>query len=67
MQGLVTYYNANADTGGLCVIPGSHLAHDDLCGRAASAKLKIDFVSVAADDPILQGGGVLVCAQAGGI
>jgi hypothetical protein len=26
----------------------------------------LDFVSVHADDPILSGGGVLVCAQAGG-
>ncbi len=67
VQGLVTYYNATADTGGLCVIPGSHRFHDELCNRAASAKSKIDFVSVDADDPILRGGGVLVCAQAGGI
>ncbi len=67
MQGLVTYYNASADTGGLCVIPGSHRSHDALCSRATSAKLGIDFVSIDADDPILSGGGVLVCAQAGGL
>ena len=67
VQGLVTYYDANADTGGLCVVPGSHHFHDELCDRASSAKFKIDFVSVDADDPILRGGGVLVCAQAGGM
>jgi hypothetical protein len=66
VQGLVTYFDATADTGGLCVIPGSHRDHDALCARAASAKAGIDFVSVAADDPILSGGGVLVCARAGG-
>jgi hypothetical protein len=66
VQGLVTYYDATADTGGLCVIPASHRAHDELCNRSASAKSLIDFVSVDAHDPILSGGGVLVCAQAGG-
>jgi hypothetical protein len=66
VQGLVTYLDATADTGGLCVIPGSHRAHDDLCSRATSAKAGIDFVAVDANDPILSDGGVLVCAKAGG-
>jgi hypothetical protein len=66
VQGLVTYYDATEDTGGLCVIPASHRAHDELCNRSASAKSLIDFVSVNAHDPILSGGGILVCAQAGG-
>ena len=66
VQGLVTYTDATADTGGLCVIPGSHLDHDKLCERARSARAGSDFVSVDADDPILKCGGVFVCAQAGG-
>jgi hypothetical protein len=66
VQGLVTYYSATADTGGLCVIPGSHRRHDELCQRTPSAKNGIDFVSVDPDDEILCGDGVLVCAQAGG-
>lgn len=66
IQGLVTYYDATAETGGLCVIPGSHHYHNELCERVPSAKAKIDFVSVPVTDPILRSAEpVLVCAQAG--
>lgn len=53
VQGLVTYYNADKRTGGLCVIPGSHLQHAELCARTQFAKLKHDFVQLDRDDPIL--------------
>eukprot|EP01036_Dinobryon_divergens_P041546 gene41546-55078_t len=38
VQGLVTYYKADASVGGLCVIPGSHLQHTELCARSSSSK-----------------------------
>ena len=65
VQGLVTYYDADADTGGLCVVPQSHHEHDGLCARIDAARLGIDFVQVPEADPVLANGGVLVCAKAG--
>lgn len=66
VQGLVTYYDATAETGGLCVIPKSHTHHEEVCKRAPSARMKHDYVSVQRDDPVLQTEqAVLVCARAG--
>ncbi len=66
VQGVVTYYDATEDTGGLCVIPGSHKHHEELCARTAMAKTMHDFVPVKRDDPLLQNGdAILVCAKAG--
>jgi ectoine hydroxylase-related dioxygenase (phytanoyl-CoA dioxygenase family) len=66
VQGLVTYYDATPETGGLCVIPGSHLSHQEVCERAPSAKIKVDYVAIPAGDPILRSQEpVLVCAKAG--
>jgi hypothetical protein len=66
IQGLVTYYDATAETGGLCVIPGSHLQHDELCERAPGAKMKVDWVSISAGDTVLRSAEpTLVCAKAG--
>jgi hypothetical protein len=77
VQGLVTYYDATAETGGLCVIPGSHLHHDEVCSRAPGARLKHDYVPVHQNEPLLQAAtgetvegkskqtGILVCAKAG--
>mmetsp|Transcript_40149 Transcript_40149/g.69522 ORF Transcript_40149/g.69522 Transcript_40149/m.69522 type:complete len:422 (-) Transcript_40149:213-1478(-) len=66
IQGLVNYYDATAETGGLCVIPGSHKHHAEVCARAPSARMKIDYVSVPRNDPILTSQqAILVCAKAG--
>jgi ectoine hydroxylase-related dioxygenase (phytanoyl-CoA dioxygenase family) len=47
VQGLVTYYDCTADSGGLCVIPKSHLHHDALCQQSDCAKaLKMDFITM---------------------
>lgn len=35
VQGLVTLTDSNAETGGFCVIPGSHVFHDELVDLAA--------------------------------
>jgi len=53
IQGLVTLFDATADTGGLVVIPGSHRHHEEICKRSALAKRSGDFVPIAVDDPIL--------------
>jgi hypothetical protein len=65
VQGLVTYYDADADTGGLCVVPGSLREHQALCERTNGARMGMDFVPIDGADPVLQRGGVLVCARAG--
>eukprot|EP00600_Ochromonadales_sp_CCMP1393_P001219 CAMPEP_0174980186 /NCGR_PEP_ID=MMETSP0004_2-20121128/15216_1 /TAXON_ID=420556 /ORGANISM="Ochromonas sp., Strain CCMP1393" /LENGTH=299 /DNA_ID=CAMNT_0016231835 /DNA_START=70 /DNA_END=969 /DNA_ORIENTATION=+ len=81
VQGLVTYYDSTAETGGLCVIPGSHKEHHSLCERAPGASMNMDFVPVPKNDPIFQmrenasiststgeasdGVGILICAKAG--
>ena len=65
VQGLVTYYDADAETGGLCVVPGSHRQHQELCERTNAARMGMDFVSIDSADPVLRAGGVLVCARAG--
>eukprot|EP00388_Colpodella_angusta_P035514 GDKK01036206.1.p1 GENE.GDKK01036206.1~~GDKK01036206.1.p1 ORF type:complete len:422 (-),score=31.49 GDKK01036206.1:102-1367(-) len=66
VQGLVTYYDANAETGGLCLIPGSHLHHQAVCERAPTAKMDIDYVSIPRNDPVLTSEqAILVCAKAG--
>lgn len=66
VQGLVTYFDATAETGGLCVIPGSHKHHEEVCQRAHTAGMKIDYVSVEHTDPIFKlAEPVLVCAKAG--
>jgi ectoine hydroxylase-related dioxygenase (phytanoyl-CoA dioxygenase family) len=39
VQGLVTYYDATEETGGLCVFPKSHLNFKEICHRSPAAKL----------------------------
>lgn len=66
VQGLVSYYDVDESTGGLCVIPGSHKFHDKLCQRSSSAKLNIDFVQISTDDSYLRDQiGILIKAKAG--
>jgi len=66
VQALVTFTDATPRTGGLCVIPGSHAQHTEVCERAYGSELPRDFVPVQAGDPALSSGmGRLVCAKAG--
>lgn len=65
VQGLVTLLPANEETGGLVVIPKSHLQHNEICSRLKYAKSMGDFVPIEKNDPILEGGGLLICAEAG--
>lgn len=66
VQGLVTYYDATAETGGLCVIPGSHLQHNEVCERAPMARAQVDFLMIPADEPVLRSAEpTLICAKAG--
>eukprot|EP00928_Gymnodinium_smaydae_P027285 TRINITY_DN21144_c0_g1_i2.p1 TRINITY_DN21144_c0_g1~~TRINITY_DN21144_c0_g1_i2.p1 ORF type:complete len:406 (+),score=64.26 TRINITY_DN21144_c0_g1_i2:67-1284(+) len=62
VQGFVTFTDATPSTGGLCVIPGSHRQHKEVCERSCSRR---NFVPVASGDPVLESGGKLVLAQAG--
>ena len=59
VQGLVSLYDANETTGGLCVIPGSHLAFEAVTARQSQTPM--DFVPVRKGDEILNGGKLVVC------
>mmetsp|Transcript_27044 Transcript_27044/g.53241 ORF Transcript_27044/g.53241 Transcript_27044/m.53241 type:complete len:411 (+) Transcript_27044:66-1298(+) len=67
VQGLVTYYDATVETGGLTVIPKSHLHHDEVCAQAPAAKMKVDFVQLEPPHHAVmqETDGILVCAKAG--
>lgn len=65
IQGLVSLREADENTGGLVLVPGSHRDHENLCNRSMLARRTGDFVPVSLDDPILQEGAVLVAANAG--
>lgn len=65
VQGLVSFTKADESTGGLCVIPGSHLLHNAVCDRAPSAKMKNDFVQIDPLDPVLTMPKKLVCCEPG--
>lgn len=65
VQGLVTLYDATPHTGGLCVIPRSHLQHDAFCQRAPNASVLGDFVPIEVTDSVFETDGVLVGAKAG--
>jgi len=63
VQGLCLLTAATAETGGLCVIPGSHRQHEEMCARNPHAAECNHFVPVELreDDPR----GILICAEAG--
>ena len=66
VQGLVTYYDATADTGGLCVIPKSHNAYPEVAARLGKMPRTMDYARIPPQDPILQQHyGILVGAKAG--
>jgi hypothetical protein len=59
VQGLVTLRAANRHTGGLCVVPRSHLQHDTVCSYAAVSDG--DFVPMPPHDPLVAAGKLVVC------
>jgi ectoine hydroxylase-related dioxygenase (phytanoyl-CoA dioxygenase family) len=65
VQGLVTLLAANEHTGGLTVIPGSHRHHTEMCERSSMAKHIGDFIPIDNQDPLLENGALLLCAEAG--
>jgi hypothetical protein len=65
VQGVVLYTDANEHTGGLCVIPGSHLVHSELCARTEAAAVMMDYVEVLASDEVMTLPKVLLCVRAG--
>lgn len=50
VQGLVSLYNQGPHTGGLVVVPGSHLRHAEL---VAQAQDDVDFIAVPQDSQLL--------------
>lgn len=62
VQGLVSILDADASTGGLVVIPGSHKKHEELVRFQYTDD---NYVSVPASDPILELPKKLVTCQAG--
>mmetsp|Transcript_12157 Transcript_12157/g.28334 ORF Transcript_12157/g.28334 Transcript_12157/m.28334 type:complete len:431 (+) Transcript_12157:111-1403(+) len=63
VQGVVTLRAANAQTGGLCVLPGSHRHHERIVGEAEGYT---DYVRILEDDPVMTSATPkLVVAEAG--
>eukprot|EP00298_Acanthocystis_sp_HF-20_P015099 c21026_g1_i2.p1 GENE.c21026_g1_i2~~c21026_g1_i2.p1 ORF type:complete len:340 (-),score=155.69 c21026_g1_i2:115-1134(-) len=54
VQGLVTLYDATCNTGGLIVIPKSHLQFEEICARHGCTPTSRDFVLIKEDDEILK-------------
>jgi hypothetical protein len=48
----VSLLDATAETGGLCVIPGSHRHHDALCQRSVFARAAGDFIPIDQHDEV---------------
>mmetsp|Transcript_41555 Transcript_41555/g.50556 ORF Transcript_41555/g.50556 Transcript_41555/m.50556 type:complete len:620 (-) Transcript_41555:192-2051(-) len=66
VQGLVSFSDATEDTGGLCVIPRSHLEFGEVCERAPGSRILQDFIYIPDGDPVLsKDTAILVCAKAG--
>eukprot|EP00475_Leptophrys_vorax_P018720 TRINITY_DN2559_c0_g1_i1.p1 TRINITY_DN2559_c0_g1~~TRINITY_DN2559_c0_g1_i1.p1 ORF type:complete len:348 (+),score=95.29 TRINITY_DN2559_c0_g1_i1:44-1087(+) len=59
VQGLINLYDATAQTGGLCVLPGSHKLHGTLCERIPDIEKLEDFCKIPKTDGVL-----LNCAEA---
>lgn len=65
VQGLVTYFDVNENTGGLCVIPGSHHLHEEVSERSANGDKSMDYIAIKKDDTVLDNKGMLIFAKAG--
>lgn len=64
-QGLLTLTSVNASTGGLVVVPRSHMEHEELCKRCPGVEDAGDFIPVFNADPVFRNGAFLLCAEAG--
>ena len=66
VQGLVLLTDATVNTGGLCVVPGSHRQHAELLSYTVTSPDGSDYVAVPAPqiNPSVRHG-TLVCARAG--
>ena len=65
VQGMVLLTPANEFTGGFCVVPGTHRQHAEYSARHPWGAEGGDFLPVPEADPILDSGGVLLCAEPG--
>eukprot|EP01052_Picozoa_sp_SAG31_P028996 SAG31_NODE_2845_length_5009_cov_1.983299_3_plen_237_part_00 len=66
VQGLVSLTVADEETGGLVVLPKSHVQHDSLCDRHPQAGQLGNFVPLTDDDPLLhQCQAKLLCLEPG--
>ena len=66
VQGLVTYYDVTQETGGLCVIPKSHIYYKEISLRNDNINQIQDFVTIPMKDSLLQTyDGILIAAKAG--
>jgi hypothetical protein len=65
IQGLVALTPCTPSTGGLCVIPGSHKHHTQICSDCKLGKALGDFIPVEEGHEILRNGGKLVTCEAG--
>ena len=61
VQGIVSLQAATEHTGGLCVIPGSHLDHDDLMRYAASGDGDYVAVPEPTINPAVRRGRLVTC------
>lgn len=62
VQGLLSLYDQDATTGGLTVIPGSHLRHSELLTEATSDE---DYIEPPKSHSLMQLPRRLICCQAG--
>ena len=51
VQGLVSLMDATPEVGGLCVIPGTHKLHEQVCSKLNT---KFQFVPIPINDPLLK-------------
>eukprot|EP00008_Paramoeba_atlantica_P014387 CAMPEP_0201497946 /NCGR_PEP_ID=MMETSP0151_2-20130828/68526_1 /ASSEMBLY_ACC=CAM_ASM_000257 /TAXON_ID=200890 /ORGANISM="Paramoeba atlantica, Strain 621/1 / CCAP 1560/9" /LENGTH=317 /DNA_ID=CAMNT_0047889133 /DNA_START=90 /DNA_END=1043 /DNA_ORIENTATION=- len=52
VQGVLTYYDVDESTGGLCVMKGSHNEHSRLCESSPSRSMRADFIPLQSFDPL---------------
>jgi len=62
VQGVLTLTDVDDSTGGLTLVPGSHLYHDEMMQKCGGNG---DFCKIPMNDPILHGIRKVVTAKAG--
>lgn len=61
----MTLTDVDSESGGLCVLPGSHKLHSDVCARVTCARFLANFLPIDMRDPIMKIPPILVAAKAG--